>query len=311
MSILCGALEDIEMEVDYSADVFDESVINYSIEELEHLFNWYGTQKVMGSTEGLGKIASNISIAFIDFLIKIKKNIQYSISPYYSDLNRSELMFHMDAHNRAMIRVFGMPYTELIKVPCPQFPFTISVNSINTYCKNTFDTVEMIKRIVSLIEGYAELAAAIQINDAERASTTLIKLNTLNINDIQRSIKHNLIKFVAKPSQNKSTFGAHFDSVAAFQESIDLALLYAGEFDAAIKVSKLLSKLYSTFDKLRDAIVKASSTDFDLSSLAGVVTSINHTGELLESYGMLVKEAHHVEHWLTIIADECVTFVKK
>lgn len=311
MSILCSALEDMEISTDYSAEVFDASVIQYSIEELEHLLSWYGTQKVMGSAEGLGKIASNISIAFIDFLIKIKKNIQYSISPLYTDLNRSELMFHMDAHSRAMNRVFQMPYTELKNVACPQWPFTISVNATNTYCKDTFESIEMIKRMVSLIEGYAELGAAIQINDAGRASTTLIRINTLNINDIQRSVKHNLIKFVAKPSQSKTSFGSVFDSVASFQEAIDLALLYSGEFDASIKVSKLLSKLYSVFDKLRDAIVKASTTDFDLSSLAGVVTSINHTGELLESYGMLVKEAHHVEHWLTVSAEECVKIAKK
>ena len=294
-----------------SSALDDVTTIEYSVEDIERLLRRYHLQRDVGSVEGLGKIAENIGVAFGDFLTRIRKNITTGISGYYSDMKRSALMELVDSNPRGMARVFEADYTTLQNISCAPYPFIPNPETINSYCKSTFETLVMLKRMNALIDEYLELSASIQISDANKAIGVISRINSTNSYSLQLDIKQTLINSVAKITQSKSSFGATFNSVGEYRDAIDTALLYANELEIGIKVSKLLPKLYLAFDKLRDSIIKASSSNFDLSSLAGIAGTVNQTGELLESYGMLVKEYHHLEWWLTSLSELCMAKLKK
>jgi len=290
--------------------MLDQVGKDLDVKDIDAMFAWYGKRKENGSVEGIGRIANNIAIAFGDFIIRTGSNIKITITGMFKDLKRSALRVFIASNKLGMIRVFGSDYTQLQPVICSSYPFTLNCKTVGMYCKDAFEVIGMNKRLVTIIEEYMHLGAAIKTGDIGSSIAIMNRINVLNMKE-QNNIKDTLTHMVASQStKNYTTFGEVFDSVTDYREAIDIALQSADELDVAIKADKLLDALYRSYEKLKDSITHASTTNFDLSKLSGIAGIIYDTGDLIESYALLVREYHHLEMFLTNVSEACLKTLK-
>ena len=289
------------------ADNHQDINANLDITDIEAMFKWYGRLKNnSGSVEGLESIAGNIAIAFGDFVGRIGSNIKVSVSGFFKDIKRSALRITMSSNKLGMMRVFGADYTQLKGTVCSSFPFTVNCDTVGKYCNDTFTIIDMNKRVVSLIEEYLHLSGLIKTGNINLCVAKMNRINELNMKS-QLNVKSTLSQMIAVPShKNFSTFGEVFNSVKEFHDAVNLTLKCADELEVAMKVDTLTDHLYKAYDKLKDSISHASTTELDLSKLTGLATALYDTGELIESYAMLVKEYHHLEYWLSTTSEACL-----
>lgn len=269
-----------------------------SIEELEQLIKWYGVRKENASTEGLENIASKIAIAFGDFILRIGNNIVTIGTSLFKDVKRSTLEITRDHHRLGMISALSSDYTAIVKVNCNVYPFTVDPKDVLYFCDANFNLLNMRKRMIEIIDAYNKLASTINIGSEQNAIEAIAYVNEKNIHE-QLTIKQDLPQIVkGQVLKSNSTFGEVFDSTGEFKDAVEYALKLAEEFNTAARVGKMLPNLYASFDKLKNNIEKAVQSDFNFNAITGIANTLHNTGELIESYGLLVKEYHHMEFWL-------------
>lgn len=279
--------------------------------EVDCLFSEYENRQKFASTEGLSNVATNIAITFSDFVIRIGNNIKTGVSGIFKDIKRSSLQELLQSNRLGMSRVLSADYTKLIDMKCYPCPFTVKPSTFAAYCKENFITIDIAKRLPDIIDQYMLLGASIRVGDIDKAVTIMMKIDNLNMKH-QLHINENLIKMIASTAGVSNVeFGKIFDSTAEFKSAVELTAVQGGELDIAIKSAKLLDTLYKSFYKLHEAITHAASTEMELSKLTGVAVIINDTGKLIESYAMLIREYHHLEHFLTTISISALSLMKK
>lgn len=282
-----------------------------SVESLDDMFLWYNKRKGDASVEGLSTITSNIAVAFSDFILRICSNISVSVTGAFKDVKRSALQSLMASNKHGMMRVMKADYSDIVSVSCSLYPFTKSPIIMAGYFNDTFAVISMSKRMVSLIENYNHLSAAIKIGDLTKASGIIAAINDMNISNTLH-IKDRLIEMVAIPEDtNRTSFGLIFDSVSEYSESIMTTLVSANELDAAVKIGHMLNTLYGAWESLKTSIAHVASSNIDLSSLSPIAGTVHATGELLESYALLIKEYHHLEWWLATTSEALLEHLKK
>ena len=283
----------------------------FSVEDVDHAFEWYGKRKDNASVEGISSIASNVATTFGDFIFRFGNNLKTLISGWFKDVKRSVLKEYVDSHKLLMMRTMDANYSELVNVQGSFYPFSKSPKEMAVYFKTTFSVLDMKKRFKSLTENYLHLAAAIHIGDMALAVKLLNAISDLNMQQ-QLNIKGELSDMVVLASDvNYTEFGKVFDAVSEYKEAINLTLSCADELNEAVNISKHLDVLYSAFDKLKAAVTHISTLHIDLSQLNGIAGTVHATGELIESYAMLIREYHHLEQYLTTLSKVASEVVKK
>ncbi len=288
-------------------------IVKMSDQELINLFIRYGRMKDTASVEGLGRIASNISLAFSDFVSRVGSNIKSIVSSTYKDINRSSLQQVLQANKASYIHMFssGSIYDRVVALPVPAYPFTVSPKEVGDYCRNTFAMIIMHKRIIDIIESYRRLASAIRAGNVGEGLLAIQKLDVFNMPKTL-SIKPDLIRMVAGKGDDASVeFGKLFNSMTEYKEAVEITASCSIELELAIKTAKILDQLYKAFDQLQASIEYASSTSFDIGKFSGIVNTISATGELIESYGLLCIEYHHLEYHLSKVTEAVIRQSKK
>lgn len=284
----------------------DHDAENISVEELEQLISWYGVRKENASTEGLENIATKIAIAFGDFILRIGNNIIAINAGLFKDIKRSTLEITRDHHRIGMMNALSSDYTSIVRVKCSVYPFVVEPKDMLYFCEANFNLLNMRKRMVEIIEAYTKLASTISIGSEQNAIEAIAYVNDKNIHD-QLTIRQDLPKMVQGQVLKSSVdFGDIFNSTSEFSDAVQYALKLADEFNTAARVGKMLPNLYSAFDKLKNNIEKAVQSDFDFNAITGIANTLHNTGELLESYGLLVKEYHHMEFWLASVIEAII-----
>jgi hypothetical protein len=289
------------------ADIEKEPIsLQQAAEELEQLISWYNVRKENASLEGLESIAGKIAIAFGDFILRIGNNILTNVTGLFKDVKRSSLEITRDHHRLGFINALGSDYTSVVNVNCNVYPFVVNPVDVIHFCESNFNLLVMRKRIIEIIEAYIKLANVISTHSEENAIAAIAYVNEKNIHS-QLTIKQDLPQMVK--GQNLKTgdkFGDIFNSTGEFRETVEYSLKLVDEYNSAAKVGKMLPNLYNSFDKLKVAIEKAVSSDFDFNAITGIASTLHNTGELLESYGLLVKEYHHLEFWLSSVVESII-----
>lgn len=284
----------------------EQKLVDVSVEELEELISWYGIRKENASTEGLENIASKIAIAFGDFILRIGNNIIAVTGGLFKDVKRSTLEITRDHHRLGMMNALASDYTSIVRVNCNVYPFVVEPKDVLYYCDANFNLMNMRKRIVEIIDAYTKLAATINIGSEQNAIDAIAYVNEKNIHD-QLTVKYDLPKMVkGQVLKSTDTFGDIFNSTSEFKDSVEYAFKMADEFNTAARVGKMLPNLYNSFDKLKTNIEKAVQSDFNFNAITGIANTLHNTGELLESYGLLVKEYHHMEFWLASVVEAII-----
>jgi len=278
--------------------------------DVDYLFKQYDQLRLSGSTEGLGRIASNIAIAFSDLILRLTGNLKLQLTGMFKDIKQSSLQALLHHNKIRMISVMKSDYTEVKDILCPRWNFTTSPDDVISYCGETFKIFTMLKRMSDLIDSYNHLAAAINIGDINLAAGIIDKIIILNMKPSD-NVKRVLSTMVTNTSTQSSTyFGTVFNSMQEYKDVMNKALS-TDELDTSIKVAKSLGNLYGAFDKVNAAITKASTTNNDISRLSHIVSTVYDTGSLLESYAMVVTEYHHLEWWLKGVTEELMKNDKK
>ena len=282
-----------------------------NLETIGLAFDRYEILMPTGSVEGLESMAGNIGIGLADFITKTGMNVKTALVDFDKDVKRSVLQVLMDSNKLGMNRIMTGNYSYLSNAVCIAYPFSQSPVVVSTFLKNTFERIHMTSRIVSLIENYRHLAAAVNARDASLVTRLISNISSLNIGK-QLNIKAHLLKMiVTSTTTNKTTFGTVFDSMGEFQEVVKLTMSYSNEFNESVGVAKKLELLYGAFDDLKVGIQAVSNSTFDFSKLRGVGQIIHDTSSLIEDYAMMVKEYHHLEMFLTNLSGNLLTAAKK
>ena len=88
-------------------------------------------------------------------------------------------------------------------------------------------------------------------------------------------------------------------------------MTHADELEKALKVGSLLDKLYDALVRIQKSILKEKEKNIDFGRIIHISTIINDTGSFIEQYAILVKEYHHLEHWLAVVITETAGLIKK
>ena len=282
-----------------------------SLEELGCMFVRYETLVNKSSVEGLGKLASNIAIGFNDFVRKVVMNVNVELHGILKNIKRSELKALIDGNALGMRRVMSAGYVDLKDIECPNFPFSVSPREMSAFFQVNFKALNMIQTMGHIINEYHYLAAVIRLGNVDKIKSSLAKIESLNMASYL-TIKNDLIKLVAKPDgTNHTVFGNIFSSVSEFDEAIKNTLADEKELNNAIDIAKLIESLYGAFETLKDNVSHATTTGLDFSKINNITTVIDHTGNLIEEYSMLVSEYHHLEHWLSTTTKNLLSTMKK
>ena len=273
---------------------------------IDQLIEVYAKRRTHASLEGLESIAGSIAISFGDFVFRVANNLRVFATGAFKDIKRSELQIVIQSNKISVARTMRLGYTVLMDVECAVYPFTLNCNTVNSYCTGMFLQLDVMKRISGLIDSYLRLAGGIKANNMGVVSESLGLILSKNMKD-QLDIKESLSTMIlVHQKASRMKFGEVFDSTEEYEDAVNMCLKYAHEFDTAIKIDKMMTHLYKAYDRLNEAIKYAAETNFDMGKLSGVATAIYDTGNLIESYAMLVKEAHHMDHWLSTTTVECI-----
>lgn len=283
----------------------------FSVEDVDHTFEWYGKRRDNASVEGIASITSNVATIFGDFVIRFGNNLKMIVTGWFKDVKRSVLKEYVDSHKLLMMQTMEANYSELVNIQGSFYPFAKSPKEMAVYFKITFAVLDMKKRFKSLTENYLHLAAAIRVGDIDLAVKLLNTISDLNMQQ-QLNIKSELSDMVMLASDvNYTEFGNVFNAVSEYKEAVNLTLSCSDELNEAVTISKHLDVLYGAFDKLKAAVSHITTLHIDFSQLNGTASTVNATGELIESYAVLTKEYHHLEHWLYTISKAANEVVKK
>jgi hypothetical protein len=157
----------------------------------------------------------------------------------------------------------------------------------------------MLSRSKEMLTNYTSFNKCIKSDDMEHAVTILDTLDNNNMVDIVSEVSHKIQDIVIVKLPNKLTrFGTMFNSNVALKTSVDTCLKSSGEFNDAISSEKVLRKLYKVLDNTYKILSNVDISKVDISKLKKVATVVRDTGDLINTYGMSIKELHHTEHWL-------------
>lgn len=295
--------------------ILEQPLLDLGHHEVDQLFVEYGRRKDYASLESLGGFASSLATSFGDFLYRVGTNLKALGESFFKDFRRSELQVIVHANKVSIYMLFNSEYTELMNVECPVYPFELRPYSVASYCNSVFSLLSMNKRLIDITEEYMRLGASIRNKDEKAAVDALNKITVLNLkNNDSIKIKETLTNMVAGQStKTKALFHDVFDASSEFKEAVEAALISANEFNTAMAVGKTVDILGKAYHKLDEAVSFAAKTpgSFDLSKISTVSGTIYETGELIESYAMLVREYHHLELWLSVVISNCLKAKKK
>ncbi len=289
--------------------IYDSPILNLEAQELENLLNLYGLTHDNLSEEGLGKLLQNIAISFADFIVRIKNNMASMLKDSFKDIKRSVLTITIQNNKFGISRLYSTEYSLLNNTIVPSYPFRKPPLDIINFMIETFTTFDMDRRMASLIDNYMKIGSFLAINDLNNVEACIKNIDILNVFK-SGDVSQYLLNIVSTDSK-KTTFGAIFDSVGDFKDAIDLTLTQAPELEKAIVIGRTLDRLYNTFSKVHDSVIKTKNNNVDLHRISGLAAIMNDTGVLIEQYAMLVKEYHHLEFWLNTVVEETLKSAKK
>jgi len=273
-------------------------------DDIESLISRYDKLKLVGTTEGLGNIASQVITGIIDFIIGSISNIKTMIFKMFADVRRSELEAYLQRHMVHYHKVKQTGYTEIYKTRTMFYPFKTPPVEMATFFVDTFKLLDIKTKFWSIISEYKLVAANLRIGDTAKANIHLNLINTLNATKITDSFMAKLLKtVVTQHSRNHTTFGEIFQSVKEFTAAISITLTCKDELNTAIAISTELDNLYKAYESITEALTTHIDHGIDISKLRGLSTTIRDTGHLLERYGVLIKEYTTIDHFLVTVLD--------
>lgn len=265
--------------------------------QLEELFNRLDVMKDSASTEGLVSIVKRITVALSDYMIKIMANIKSNVTGIFKSIKRSELEAYLQSKHLAYKVFKKANYSTVYKAKSPYFPFNKNPSQVANFCNDTFKSYNMQMRLRDITKNYYDFCSAVQHNDASKASVLLDTISNLNMSQVVSSTMSVIKDMVLVRLPKKySTFGATFSSVDEMTKAVDLTLKSKGEFNNSVKTVNMLRDLYKAFDKINLTLSNVDAKKIDILKLRRVVEVIRDTGSLIDSYGVVVREAHHLDH---------------
>ena len=272
--------------------------INQLANEIENTIKQFERIEKNASIEGIGSLASRLVIGLTDYILKVGNNLRYTVTGLFKNVKRSELQAFLSSKGLATIKLYNANYSSLYKAKVPYFPYNQSPLTVSAYTNDTFKSLDMYSKVISIIEGYFRLAADIRAKDSDSASATINKLNSLNDRPFTKGVEDNLKKLVVtRVPSNYGTLGQWFASMSELKPVVETTLKSAIVFDEAITISKKMETLYSALEELNKSIEYLIDSNFNISKLKGLTQTIRDSGDLIVVFGVMVKEQSHLEHW--------------
>lgn len=290
--------------------LYSHPVEGLSADELQNLFSVYHHTNNNISEENLRSFTSNIAISFGDFIFRIGNNIKANIGGMFKQFKRSELKIAIDSNKLSLQKIFQSDYSTLCQFSYPQYPFNFSPKEVMKFMDEYFVRFDMLKRMENLIHEYSMFASYIEVSDMASAESVIKRIQSMNLRSYNEVTNYQR-RAIALPNGKDVSFGKIFNSVTEFREAVDVVMTHADELEKALKVGSLLDKLYDALVRIQKSILKAKEKNIDFGRIIHISTIINDTGSFIEQYAILVKEYHHLEHWLAVVITETAGLIKK
>lgn len=272
--------------------------------DIEFLIGRYDKLRLVGTTEGLANIASQVITSMIDFILGSVNNIKTMIFKMFADIRRSELEAYLQRHMAHYHKIKNIGYTEIYKKRTMFYPFKTPPVEMATYFVDTFRLLDIKSKFSSIISEYKLIAANIKIGDTTKAGIHINLVNSLNSTKITDTFMSKLSNTViTHPSKNYATFGEIFQSVEEFTSAIDITLKCKDELSVAIAISTELDELYKAYESITESLRSNTDHGIDVAKLKGLSTTVRDTGFLLERYAVLIKEYTTIDHFLVTTLD--------
>jgi len=291
--------------------VLDQPYDDDPLSELNMLFNRLEMMNGKASTEGLGNIVKRITALLADYLYKVMSNINANVIGMFKSIKRSELEAFIASNKMSMRILRDAQYSKIYKAKGPTLPFTKDPATVGNFLDDVLKSYNMKKRLADITKNYNSFSSAVKLNDISKGSGILDTIHGLNMPEVVSGNISSIKEMVmVKLPRKLSAFGDAFDSIDDLDKSIGIALKSADEFNSAVKTTGMLNDLYKSLDKVHRTLSKVDTSKIDILKLKRVVNDIRDTGSLIESYGVIVKEAHHLEHWLVGTIDSAIARAK-
>lgn len=287
---------------------FNLNKVEMSSGDIDKLINQYTRLQVGGSVEGISSVTTNIVYGLGDYLVKLANNLKTVVTGALKDVKRSELQLTIDKHRLSYTRLNRADYSEVFKGSTGFYPFKKDPASVAAFCHDEFKRLKMGSRLPEIADCYHILSSSIGSGDSSKTIAMIEKINGLNVPANSSSIKSQLEEMIVVHIPTKlSTIGATFDSVSDITSAVTSTLSSEDELNQAVSVGKRLNHLYEGFEGIQKALHVNLDKGHDISSLKGLPQMVKDTGELIESYAMLVREYHHLDHYLSVVLGSAIS----